>query len=294
MTTPVLFTDVRKRLFGYTEEFTKRSVFQTNPIRPYRIANTIEYDPKMHWVVYDFVNGKVYKKLRDRMYLMFDVVTNIYRDSDGNPGPEDMEKYITDVAKETGVMLECTLETKSILAIFDKSFTAEDVDRMVYCVYHTLLHGDIRTATAAEIAACEYRLIPTMNWVWFRRPGAYLSPHIPKRAQSWITQNPEFQFHLWTDLVGPEDLADFFRDIPNSGEFLSKITVHFREELWGLAREFCETHGVSWSDYQWMLNIYDDLHSIVFKTDSIRAVILSMRGGWYSDFNDTSSSSQPI
>ena len=288
MTTPILLTDVRKRLFGYKEEFTKRSMHQRDPIRPYKVANTLPYDAKQHWIIYDFVNGKIYRKLTDRINLMFDVVTNIYRDTDGNPCPENMAEYIAGVSSKAGAMLECSLESKSLLAIFDNSFTEADVDRMLYCVYHTLLHGEIRTATAAEIAACEYRLIPTMNWIWFRRPGAYLSSHIPKRAQSWITQNPEFQFHLWTDLSGPEELADFFRDIPNSTEFLSNIAVHFREELWSVAREFCEKQGgVSWSDYEWMLNIYDDSHSIVFKTDSVRNVVLAMRGGWYSDFNDT-------
>ncbi len=287
MTTPVLLTDLRKRLFGYNEEFTKRSMFQRDPIRPYKIAKTLPYDARQHWTIYDFVNGKIYRKLTDRIHIMFDVVTNIYRDTEGNPGPENMAEYIAIASTRAGAMLECSLENKSLLAIFDETFTESDVDRMLYCVYHTLLHGEIRTVTDTEIATCEYRLIPTMNWIWFRRPGAYLSSHIPKRAQSWITQNPEFQFHLWTDLSGPEDLTDFFRDIPNSAEFLSKITVHFREELWTLVREFCKLHGVSWADYEWMLNIYDDSHSIVFKTDSVRNVVLAMRGGWYSDFNDT-------
>jgi hypothetical protein len=288
MSSPVIFTDLRKRLFNNIEAFTERSIHKTNPIRPYRIAESIPYDQNRHWTVYDFVNSKIYKKQQDRANLMFNIVTNVYRDQDGNPGPENMAEYIAAVAPSTGVMLDCALEHKSLLVLFDKSFAENDVDRMLYSVYQTYLLDSVQLKTDADIAACEYKLVPTMNWVWFRKPGAYLSTHIPKRAQSWITKNPEIQFHLWTDLKDADDLADFFRDIPNSAEFLSQITVHYREELWALAREFCETHGgVSWSEYEWVLNINDDAHSIVFKTDSVRTVILAMKGGWYSDFNDT-------
>jgi hypothetical protein len=282
-----VFTDLRKRLFSKEAEFTERSIDKRNPIRPYKIGTNVEFNTHMHWIVFDFVNNKIYKKLMDRANLMFDIVTNIYRDENGEPGPTDMKAYLDEQASNAGAMVDCALDKKALVAIFDKSFDPSQEDRMMYSIYQSIIQGKLVTYTDEQIAAVRYGLTPTMNWVWFRKPGAYLSTHIPKRAMSWIRNNPELEFHLWTNMKDYEELKDFFKNADPNQEFLKLIQPHYTDDLYNLVQSFCERNSVSWPDYKYVLDVSDDNHSIVFKTDSVRNVILAERGGWYSDFNDT-------
>jgi hypothetical protein len=297
-TKSIFLSDHRKHLFTLTEEFTKHNVINsTNPIRKYNIANHITYDHTIHWVIYDFINRETYAKSIDKMNCAINPLSNIYKTSTGEPGRgvgdvNSMREYIESIQSSTGAMIECEIENKYILAIFDKTYDSANtpsVDAMIGSIIQTYLgRTGIKLVKTTDMANATYNLIPTMNWVWFRKnQTSYLSSHIPSRAASWIKMNPEFTFHLWTNLEDLAEFNDFTQFLSDADKaVMSKITIHYRQELWDLAQEFCESNSVSWVDYK---NLLDSpfQYSIVFKTDSIRNIILAMRGGWYSDFNDT-------
>jgi mannosyltransferase OCH1-like enzyme len=139
-----------------------------------------------------------------------------------------------------------------------------------------------------------------MNWIWFRKHGAYLSDRIVRRSSSWLDLNPGIQFHLWTDLENEEEAIDFFSGNIEDPELKSqrenyrkRLIVHYRKETWDVAKEFCEENSTIlkgenlWEIYREILDNKEDKAAMIFKTDILRCMILYQRGGWYSDYNDT-------
>jgi hypothetical protein len=128
--------------------------------------------------------------------------------------------------------------------------------------------------------------------VWFKLDDARLSSLILKRNRTWIEQNPEMSFHLWTNISSEEEVKEWLKDIPaeNLQFFLQNITIHYKHEMYNLVKNFCEkleeTYLI-WSFMYEVLENYGDRGSMIFKTDLVRCMILYTLGGWYSDFNDT-------
>jgi hypothetical protein len=294
---------------GFISEYKKSLFVNTKPlighakkdlVRHFKIESKIPFDKSAHWIIYDFKNKKVMKRDINGLNTMMDFQENTYKDENdidiGFDVASHIEKYQSDL------MISCELpENKSILAIFDDTkYTKEDYDYLWYNLFHTHIRGKIYEKTKEEIDSISYKLIPKMNWVWFRKPGAYISERIIRRSSSWIELNPEIEFHLWTDLKNEQEAIDFFTgDVTDSEtllsrqEYMKKLIIHYKEDTWGVAKEFCEENSTIlkgenlWEIYEEILNNKTDKSSMIFKTDIIRCMILHQKGGWYSDYNDT-------
>ncbi len=256
----------------------------------------IEYDPNRHWIVYNFKSGEIFKKNMDKLNLMFSFQNNNYRDLYGNDCSFDMKEYLENY--KDSLMLECNLSNgKAILALFDETrYTTKDFDVLYYNLYHTFTTNKFFNIIPSEIELIENKLVKKLHWVWFRKPGAYITERIIKRAYTWITNNPELEFYLWTNLENKEELLDFFKDISNPIRdiFLNKVQIKYKDDTYSVIKEYlinntenAENAENNWEQYREILENKEDPSAIIFKTDITRLIILYSLGGWYSDFNDT-------
>lgn len=133
-----------------------------------------------------------------------------------------------------------------------------------------------------------------IHWVWFRKNNKKLTREISERALSWIILNPKTQFNLWTNLENANEFLEFIDEIEDYIQkiFISKITIHYKEETFNVFNEFMTEYKNSDS---YLEKSYDLLNgefnsnfknSLIFKTDIFRLMILYKYGGIYSDFND--------
>ncbi len=297
--------------------FDKPEVLTTkdNPIKKYNIynpilslsneieneKNNIEYTPESHWTVYDFINNKIYKKSQNREFFIFSSLPNKYSDELGNECDFSVLPQLEELNYKSRMKLECKLKSRSILAIFDESFindyklygNEELEDRIFYCVYQTYLTNKIVNKTLDEIQNLEYNLIPNVNWIWFKKESnQYLHPKILTRAKSMIKENPSFEFHFWTNLETKEDIVKYFEKADPNQEFInqSNFIIHYKDETYSIVAKFFDNNKsdikYDWEFYKQILDNEEDYTTMVYKTDVIRCIILSLNGGWYADFND--------
>lgn len=307
-------SDYKKSLFVNTKPLIGHA--KKDLVRHFKIDANIPFDKSKHWAIYDFKNKKVMKREINSISIMADFQENYYTDENNKTINIDIASYIE--KNQTKLMIDCELpEDKSILAIFDDTkYTKEDEDYLWYNLFHTHIQGKIYEKRKEEIDFISYKLVPKMHWVWFRKPGAYISERIIRRSSSWLDLNPEIQFHLWTDLENEEEAIDFFtgdlislditsvenKEIEDKTEalalrlaYMKRLIIHYKNETWDLAKEFCEENSnitkdkeeSLWEIYQDILNNKTDKSAMIFKTDIIRCMILHQQGGWYSDYNDT-------
>ena len=267
-----------------------------SPVKSYKVSCDIIFEESKHWIIYDFVDNKIFSKSLSREFFMISGLPNKYKNPDGSDMNDKMEVYLSKY--QLNLKFECNLKNISILAILDNSFdnmnSIEQLDRIFYCIYHTYTNSksQIINKSIDYIRDIKYNTnnIPRMNWVWFRKTKeAYLKPKVIERVWSWINLNPELDFHLWTNLENNEELLDFMKDADPSKEFINhpRVFIHYCNELMDITEKFCIEHELDWSEYKKILNNYEDNSVMVFKTDSLRCLILSVFGGWYADFNDT-------
>jgi mannosyltransferase OCH1-like enzyme len=156
-----------------------------------------------------------------------------------------------------------------------------------------------------------------IHWVWFREKDYYLPDKIMSRAKSWINLNPEFNFYLWTDLQDEKELSDFTSKLleENRQYFTNNtIVVKYKKDVDECIDNFLKLHKNELdSDTESILkyifkiqsnddsqitknknldellssNVNDYKCNRIFRTDILRAIVLSLFGGIYSDFNDT-------
>jgi len=133
-----------------------------------------------------------------------------------------------------------------------------------------------------------------INWVWFRYNNKKLTKEISERALSWIMVNPNSEFHLWSNLKDNNEFLEFIEDLDDNIKkiFISKITVHYNEEVVNIFNEFMDEYKESeyYDEYSYKL-LNNEFHStiknsLIFKTDILRLMILYKFGGVYADFND--------
>lgn len=286
-----IISDYKRSLFVNTKPLIGHA--KKDLVRHYQIKSKIPFNPKLHWVIYDFRNKKVMKKDLNVPTFAIDFQENTYKNENNEDITFDVEKHIQNNSSD--IMIECQLpEEKSILAIFDDTkYTPEDEDYIWYNLFHTHIRGKIYEKTKEEIDNLRYKLIPEMHWIWFRKPETYLSERIVRRSSSWLDLNPEIKFHLWTDLINEDEAIDFFSKSDPTGDYRKRIIIHYKEETWNIAKEFCEENfqilkGENlWDVYKGILDNKVDKSAMIFKTDILRCMILHQRGGWYSDYNDT-------
>lgn len=133
---------------------------------------------------------------------------------------------------------------------------------------------------------------PDVHWVWFRRPGYYLTQEIIERASSWIALNPESRFHLWTDIPTEEDVADFLKNIKPEwlAPFRAATTIHLAAETAHVMESVLQTLGCDETAEGLRLLRAEfastERQARVYKTDFFRLFVLWHTGGVYADFND--------
>jgi hypothetical protein len=299
-----ILTEFRQSLFLNPEPLKINNKYKSNP---YIICNNIFYDSVKHWIIFDFINDKTFRKEISKETLEKDTPENKYKDESGTSIDFEMDEYIRKIreahpGKQDLTFVEFTIpEGKQVLSIFDaKDFPAESEDELFYNCLHTVIQKRIVKKTKEEISKIEYTLNPNLHWLWFRLDANKLSPKIVSRALSWIKMNPELNFNLWTNIRTEEEVEDYFSvvaDDPIVGPdykefFLPRVKVHLFLDLWNITREFCECIPIqnnlaTWSNMLDIINNNQDRSSMIFKTDIVRCMILYMKGGWYADFNDT-------
>jgi hypothetical protein len=318
-----LNSEFKKSLLESDGVFASRNKTPLN--KDYKIGGKISFDRAKHWIVYDFINERIFKRTIDKLNLMGDFAENYFKDEKGVDITFDMPSYV--VKNSTELMSEIQIPEGKYILVIMKSESPESEslsleDFVWYNVYHTFAQNKIFYRKPSEIASIKYNLVPALHWVWFRRGVDKLNPRIIQRAKTWIEQNPELTFHLWTNINNEEELKDFLSDIPEESREsffgANGVIVHFKSETWSEAKEFCDENFsiLKESDSQnpsknlrtlspdltsskildnpnlWdfisdVLENTQDKASMIFKTDILRCMILYMRGGWYTDFNDT-------
>jgi hypothetical protein len=293
-----IVSEYKKALFNTTDVLISRS--NKNGIFPYKISSHIPFNKEKHWVIYDFKNEKVMRRTIDKLSVMEDFQENTYKNENNEEITFDIPSYIA--KNSSSVMIECNLpEGRGLLAIFDDTrYTLEDYDYIWYNLFHTYIQGKIYEKSKEYINSITYKLIPKMHWVWFRKPGAYITERIIRRSKSWLELNPEIQFHLWTNMKNEDEIMDFLTgnitDLEikeERKEYRKRINIHCIEDTYKISKEFCdENSSILKNDNLCELfrEILDDTtysSSMIFKTDILRCMILHQLGGWYTDFNDT-------
>jgi hypothetical protein len=133
-----------------------------------------------------------------------------------------------------------------------------------------------------------------VHWLWIRKPNTYLTNKIVKRCSSWIFLNPKFQMHLWTDLNNQSEYEDWISLLePQHQELIRQnVKIHYKDEMIQMVKEFITKYESKLEYSQQILTLFETILSrklkfeIIFKTDYIRNIILCMKGGIYTDFND--------
>lgn len=271
------------------------------PICPYKIADKIAYEKSKHYTIYDFVNDAIYQRKMDNFSFFGELEENKFVDKNGNEiSFEFIQNYIETLSQKDTIMIEFAIPSANyVLAVFERkqfepiaNTNINLEDAIFYNVYHTFIQNQIYKKTLKEIAAIEYKKIPELNWLWFRKTGAFMNTKIIQRATSWIEQNPDFHFHLWTNLSSKEEEVEFFQYVDSKylTLFMERVKIHYLEEVIAVSKEYCVETGVSEKDTNTYIEILKnnvDKTSMLMKTDVFRCMLLYLRGGWYADFNDT-------
>jgi hypothetical protein len=283
----MIITDLKNSLFKNAKRLKKDEKVK---LHPYNINSDITFLDSKHFVIYDFVNEKIFKK---DLSIKDGNLPNPYKNEKGEDIDFDMYDYIEENSTKT--MIEYSLpEGNFALAIFDdKIYTHNDKDLFFYMIYHSSLNQKILKFDQEYINNISYNLTSKdLHWVWFRMDDSRLPSLILERCRSWIDHNPEINFHLWTNLISQEESKEWFKDIPDNllQFFLQNVTIHYKHEMYDVVKNFCEKTEETffiWSFMYEVLENYGDRGSMIFKTDLVRCMILYNLGGWYSDFNDT-------
>lgn len=252
-----------------------------------------DYDIKKHTYIYDFTSRIFIKLDKGRENIMFNIPikTAKYLHTGEKCTIDDVTEYINNVSDKNDVFVfECKVDQDNwIFAIFPNSDMERDDLFFFYNIYSADVLKEYEYKSSDLIASIKYPsyLTSDLHWVWFRKPGAYVRDVVYKRAQSWIDCNPELSFHLWTNLSGPQEADDFFHNAPK--EFLSRITIHYFDEMCEIAKFYISKHPSDLSFDLYKTILQDTIHqsSMVLKTDLFRVMLMLERGGWYTDFNDT-------
>ena len=127
--------------------------------------------------------------------------------------------------------------------------------------------------------------------IWFREKGFKLPNKIMVRVESWLQLNPDFQYHLWTNLIDEHELEEFISElIPSHKEYFlqGRIRVRYYHEILEQISDFAQKYP-SFKDPQVFpkepLSRYK--FDRIFRTDMLRIIVLNLHGGIYCDFNDT-------
>lgn len=133
---------------------------------------------------------------------------------------------------------------------------------------------------------------PDIHWVWFRKPGYFLTQEIIERATSWIALNPASKFHLWTDIPTEADVDDFLKNIKPDWcrRFRNATTIHLQHETNHIMETVLQTLETAETAEGMRLLRAEfasaERQSRVYKTDFFRLFVLWYCGGVYADFND--------
>lgn len=68
----------------------------------------------------------------------------------------------------------------------------------------------------------------TLHWVWFRKPKFKLSLIMIERMLSWIDNNPELSFNLWTDIENEVEFKEFIEDVKDKWPE-NKINIKYKK-----------------------------------------------------------------
>lgn len=127
-----------------------------------------------------------------------------------------------------------------------------------------------------------------VHWVWFRRPNYKLTEEIVLRCSSWIELNPGYTFHLWTSVKDEDERMNFLGNLPESMKqyVLDNIQFHYETEFRSLIMDWTNTHIPDIYDLFQQIWESKERQDTVMKTDYARNIILAVKGGIYTDFND--------
>jgi hypothetical protein len=250
-------------------------------IYDYKIGYEIEYNSD-HWYIYNFNDNNIYKKSNKKEYFMLEGLPNPYKDLADNIFNDNMNNYIKNFDKKLKVEIKTKL--KSHLFILDDTYKQEELDRIFYSVYHTYINNNIINVGVDFINNITYDLNNNMHWIWFRRNNTYLDKIIIDRATSWIDNNPYLIFNFWTNIKNIDELKEYVKYADPEFIFFSKIKIHYSDDIIKLTKDFITDDNYL---YENIINDNINSSSMLFKTDTMRMIVLSKFGGWYSDFNDT-------
>lgn len=258
----------------------------------YKIGYDIEYNQD-HWYIYNFIDKKILKKSNKKEYFMISELKNPYKDQDDNIFDESMSEYINNYNKYLKVEIQSKL--KSHLFIIDDTFIIGDINRIFYCIYHTYINNKIINVDTDYINNITYDLNNNMHWIWFKKNNTYLDKLIIDRASSWIDNNPYLVFNLWTNIKNIDELKEYVKYADPDLLFFNKINIHYYNDVINTIKDFFNYIDEDDEDninnnyylYENIINDNKNSSSMLFKTDTLRMILLSNYGGWYSDFNDT-------
>ena len=127
-----------------------------------------------------------------------------------------------------------------------------------------------------------------VHWVWFRKPNYKLTEEIVLRCSSWIELNPGYTFHLWTSIKDQDECMDFLGNLPETMKqyILDHIQFHYENEFRDLIMDWLSVHIPELVTLFQKIWESKERQDTIMKTDYTRNIILLLKGGIYTDFND--------
>lgn len=129
-----------------------------------------------------------------------------------------------------------------------------------------------------------------VHWIWFRKNNFKLNNIVIQRALTWIYNNSDFIFTLWTNINNQNELDDFFSEIDTKilDIFLSKVSIKFNSETINVVYSFYKKYLITIPNLNILIDMFNrnNTSDIIYKTDYLRYILIYNYGGIYIDFND--------
>lgn len=134
--------------------------------------------------------------------------------------------------------------------------------------------------------AINQKLQKKVNFIWFFYNNYKLNNESIQCAISWLTNNPAYEFHLWTNLSDQDKYNEAINDLSDQNKnIISKINVHYYDEYKELTGKYIENMQIQ-SDFLKNKLYSPNKDDVVYITDVLRLILLYEYGDIYADFND--------
>lgn len=129
-----------------------------------------------------------------------------------------------------------------------------------------------------------------LHWIWFRYDNMKISNEMIDYSLSYINNNNDYKFNLWTNFESIDEIYDMLADIDEEKKnmLINNVIIHTYDEYIKIVDNIIENNNINEKSKKflnWKLKSKDK-YDILYITDLFRLILLWQFGGIYCDFND--------